>query len=122
MENEKHFSYGQLGVGIFLLVAGIALLLNNFDILNNAPVWKFWPIIFIAIGIGRLLDARSTRENQKGFWMLFLGTWFLISELHIFGLSYYNSWPILLIGMGIGMLWKSFYPSHNIAKDHCHGI
>jgi hypothetical protein len=121
MERGKQFSYGQLGVGIFLLIAGIALLLDNFAILNGVSVWKLWPVILIAIGIGRLLDARSTGEYQKGFWLLFIGSWFLVSELHIFGLNYHNSWPILLIGVGIGMLWKSIYPSHNIIKDHSDG-
>ncbi len=122
MERNNRFSFGQLGVGVFLLVIGSILLLDNFDIINTPSIWNFWPLILIIIGIGKLLDARLPQEYQKAFWMLFLGTWFLISELHLFGLSYHNSWPILLIGFGIGMLWKSLYPSQNTTEDHCHGI
>jgi hypothetical protein len=126
MEQNKRLSYGQIGVGIFLLIVGVALLLDKIDILsigilNNVPFWKFWPVIFIAMGISRLLDAQFAHEFQKGLWMLFLGTWFLVSELHVFGLTYHNSWPILIIGIGIGILWKSFYTSHDITKDHCNG-
>jgi predicted tellurium resistance membrane protein TerC len=122
MEHNKRHAHSQLGVGIFLLIVGVALLLENFNILNVGPVWRFWPVIIIAIGLGRLLDAQVTGEYQKAFWMLFIGGWLLISELHVFGLHYGNSWPILLIGIGIGMLWKSFYPEHmRIVKDHCNG-
>jgi hypothetical protein len=122
MEHNKRHAHSQLGVGIFLLIAGVALLLENFNILSVGPVWRFWPVIIIAIGLGRLLDAQVTGEYQKAFWMLFIGGWLLISELHVFGLYYSNSWPILLIGIGIGMLWKSFYPEHmRIVKDHCNG-
>jgi hypothetical protein len=122
MEQNKQRMYGQLGVGIFLLLAGVALMLDKFDILNTGSVWHYWPIIIIAIGIGRILDAQFAWEYRKAFWMLFLGAWLFISELHVFGLSYHTSWPILLIGIGIGMLWKSAYPGHErIIKEHCHG-
>jgi hypothetical protein len=122
MEHEKRRSYGRLGVGIFLLIVGIALLLDNFDILNARPIWHFWPVIFIAMGLGRLLDAEYAWEFRKAFWLLFLGAWFFVSEFRLFGLNYHNSWPILLIGIGIGIVWKSAYPAnYKIAKDHGNG-
>lgn len=122
MEQDKRYSYGHLGVGLFLLAAGVALLLDKFDIFYTGPIWHYWPVIIIAIGLGRLLDAQFNYEYRKAIWLLFIGAWFLVSELHLFGLSYNNSWPILLIGVGVGMLWKSAYPSHyRFAKDHCHG-
>jgi hypothetical protein len=121
MEHDKGFSYGQLGLGFFLLITGAVLLLSNFDIIETGSVWNFWPVIILIIGIGKLMDARLPREYQKAFWTLFLGAWFLVAELHLFGLDYHNSWPILLIGFGIGMLWKSLYPLHNTSEEHCHG-
>ena len=122
MEHDKRHYYGHLGVGLFLLFAGIALMLDKFDIFNAGPVWHYWPIIIIAVGLGRLLDAQFAWEYRKACWVLFIGAWLFISELHIFGLDYHDSWPILLIGVGIGMLWKSAYPSHfRFAKDHCNG-
>jgi hypothetical protein len=122
MEHSRQRPHSQLGTGIFLLIVGVILLFDNFGVLNVGSVWKFWPVIIIAIGLSKLLDAQFTREYQKAFSMLFIGSWLLISELHIFGLYYGNSWPILLIGIGIGMLWKSFYTEHReIIKEHSNG-
>jgi hypothetical protein len=122
MEQIKRYSYGHLGVGLFLLIAGIVLMLDNLDIFYVDSVWHYWPLIIIAIGLGKLLDAQFAWEYRKASWMLFIGGWLLVSELHLFGLSYHNSWPILLIGVGIGMLWKSAYLSQfKFEKDHCHG-
>jgi len=122
MEHNKRHSHSQLGIGIFLLIVGVALLLDNFDVLRVGSVWRFWPVIPIIIGLGRLLEAQTEREYQKGLWMLFIGCWLFISEFHVLGLYYSNSWPILLIGIGIGMLWKSFSPEHTrIVKDHYNG-
>ena len=122
MEHERRHSYGHLGMGIFLVLAGIALMMDKFDIFYAGQVWHYWPIIIITVGLGKLLDAQDGWEYRKAFSTLFIGSWLLISELHIFGLDYHNSWPILLIGVGIGMLWKSAYPSHyRFAKDHANG-
>ena len=122
MEHNRNRSYGQFGVGIFLCFVGVALLLSKFDVWSVGPVWHYWPLIFIVIGIGKLLDAQFGWEYRKAVWMLFMGCWFLISELHLFGFYYGNSWPILLIGIGIMILWKSMYPSHREIKEQCHGI
>jgi hypothetical protein len=122
MEHERRHSYHHIGVGIFLLIAGIVLMLDKFDIFYVDHVWHYWPIIILAIGLGKLLDAQFAWEYRKACWTLFIGGWFLTSELHIFGLEYHNSWPILLIGMGISMLWKSAsHPHFGYVKDHGNG-
>jgi len=122
MDHEQRHSYGHLGIGLFLLAAGVLLLLDKFDIFYAGHVWNYWPLFIIAIGLGKLLDAQFAWEYRKAFWTLFIGGWFLVSELHIFGLGYHDSWPILLIGIGITMLWKSLSPSQfHYAKGPCHG-
>jgi hypothetical protein len=123
MEHIHRRPYSQIGVGIFLLLAGAALMLGKFDFIYIDSPWHFWPVILLAIGIGKLADAEYSWEYRKAVWTLFIGSWFLVSELHLFGLSYRNSWPILLIGIGIGMLWKSIYPSNariRIGKEPDH--
>ena len=122
MMNIERKSYGRLGAGIFLVIAGMVLMAAHFDIFHTVPFWSFWPVILLAIGIGRLADAQNGHEYRKAFWMLFLGSWFLTCELHLFGLWYHNAWPILLIGVGIGMLWKSVYPArYRVAKENSNG-
>jgi len=107
MDRERRHAYWQLGIGLFLVIVGILLLLDRFDIVVVGPVWHFWPLILVAIGLGRIADARDAREYRKAFFWLFFGGWFLVNELHVLSLNYHNSWPLLMIGWGISMLWKS---------------
>ena len=37
-------------IGFFLVILGIAFLLDNFYIVNFDYIWRFWPVILIIIG------------------------------------------------------------------------
>ena len=76
MEHDKRHSYGHLGVGLFLLIAGIALMMDKFDIFYAGQVWHYWPIIIIVVGLGKLLDAQYAWEYRKACLEPFVGSWF----------------------------------------------
>jgi hypothetical protein len=79
MEDQKRHSYGQLGVGLFLLAAGVALMLDKFDIIHNVQAWHYWPTIIIAVGLGKLMDAQFAWEYRKACSTLFIGAWLFMS-------------------------------------------
>ena len=43
--------------------------------------------------------------------MIYLGLWFFINEFHIMGFWYTSSWPLLVVGVGIGMIWRAIESS-----------
>ena len=112
MEQTSSPQYrGSLVAGILLLAVGLAFLLDNFDVIYiGEPVSHFWPLIIVALGLVRIFQAESSSERRKGFGWVFFGLWLLVSVLHMFGLTFHNSWPLLLIGFGINAIWKSVTP------------
>jgi hypothetical protein len=107
----QYRSNGSLVVGLILVAVGLLFLLDNFDIIYvGEPITKFWPALVIALGLVRIVQAETPSERRRGFFWTFIGFWLLVSVLHIFGLSFDNSWPILLIGMGINSIWKAVDP------------
>jgi len=106
-------SFWSIAIGLFLLVVGSLMLADNLHLVEVGSVWRFWPIMFIAVGIGKLFDERSAESRRDGLFWFFLGSWFLVCEFELFGLSYGTSWPLLLIGWGIAMVLRSL----NIPRD-----
>ncbi len=102
---------GTLVAGIMLFALGMLFLLDNFDVLYiGEPVSHFWPLILVAIGLAKMLQAESSWERRRGFAWVYFGLWLLASVLHMFGLTFHNSWPLLLIGFGISAVWKAVTP------------
>jgi len=122
MDARKSFS-AHIVVGSLLLLAGAALLLENFGVTEIGPLWRFWPLILIGLGIARISNAASRREEGAGIWLLLLGIWFTISIFHVGGLTFGDTWPAIFIALGVSMIWKSLpgVPTMHQEKEHAHG-
>ncbi len=122
MQARKWFS-AHIFIGSFLVLAGGALLLENFDLIDIGSVWRFWPLILVGLGIARMREAASRREQGAGLWLLLLGLWLTVSILNIGGLTFSDTWPAIIIAAGLSMLWKSLpaLPQLNQEKEHLHG-
>lgn len=96
----------QTMLGVAILLMGLFFLLDNASIIEIGPFWKYWPLILVVAGIGKILNADTKRAQIEGTWLAFVGAWLFISFNHIFGLSFRNSWPLLIIAWGMSILWK----------------
>ena len=60
-----------------------------------------WPLIFVVIGVGKLLS--TVRAGGSGVWFLFLGGIFLLHTFRILSLS--DSWPLFVVVAGLSMMF-----------------
>jgi hypothetical protein len=82
-----------LFTGLVLIAAGIVFLTGNLGI----AIRYWWPMLFVLVGIPKLLRLRTL---WHGLWLVAVGAWLELVQLHQFGLTYANSWPMLLIIIG----------------------
>lgn len=123
MKGKKRLG-SQLLVGALLILAGLALLLENQDIIDVGPIWRYWPLLVIGFGIAKLFRADTREEQGSGLWILIIGLWFLVSVQRLWGLSFHETWPAVFIAFGASMLWKSLPPMspHDSEKENAHGL
>jgi hypothetical protein len=113
----------QLLVGSLLILAGLALLLENQDVIDVGPIWRYWPLLVVGFGIAKLFRADTREEQGSGLWIFIIGLWFLVSVLRLWDLSFHETWPAVFIAFGVSMLWKSLPPmsSHDTEEGNAHG-
>jgi len=95
----------QMMIGLMLMAVGIFLALGRFGLVDVPGTWpRIWPVVFIGLGVGKLMTPRSD-GRRHGVGLLLFGTWLLLNELHIWRAR--DSWPLFLVALGIRIAWNA---------------
>jgi LiaF transmembrane domain len=98
----------QIVVGLIILGMGAVLLLDRYSDVRHIRSW--WPLVPILMGVVRLTNThpqprRRAGIRRSGVWFIMIGVWAFVSDSHLFGFTYGTSWPLLIIGAGVLMVW-----------------
>jgi phage shock protein PspC (stress-responsive transcriptional regulator) len=113
MKNRDHFLekhkelHPRVGVGIFLIVLGLALLVATNDLLGLGSVKDYftWETALVFIGAILLLNLQFT----GGLILISIGTWFFIEnrDYEIPEIVKTIYWPSVIVLVGLGFIISS---------------
>ena len=93
-----------LATGLALILIGVLFLLDNLRIVDLRLAWDAWPLSIVLVGVVCLIDRR---DRSTGLWLVAIGLWLFVNEYELWGLSYGDSWPLLVVVVGISMVFKA---------------
>jgi hypothetical protein len=103
----------QLGIGLFFILLGVALLVATNDLLHLGSVSSYftWQTALIFIGLLLLLNLRFT----GGLLMIAGGIWFLLDDIFIVtpGIVKTIYWPAVIVLIGISFIISSIFKLKN---------
>ena len=103
-ERETPVASGRLIFGLVLVGLGLFFLLDRLGMVRFDLPWQWWPLILVALGVGKLLRG-GRRDAQGGVWLIFVGAWLICNFQGYFGLAWDNSWPLFLVAGGAMLVW-----------------
>jgi predicted membrane protein len=98
---------GRLALGLVVIAIGVLFTLDRLGYVDAGDFWEYWPVLLVAIGIGRVLQPRGTHERGFGLVLILFGVWFLLSNLDVIHYTFGDVWPVLLVVLGIMMVWRA---------------
>jgi hypothetical protein len=107
-DNNSYYWRKQLMWGLLLIGIGAALLLDQLDLFNIYDLWHYWPLILIVLGINKMIGYPTAADFTSGLWTVFIGIWLFAVFEHMFGMTFRNSWPYLIIAWGVTLVLKPF--------------
>src|SRR5690242_9748219 len=93
--------------GFIFVAIGLVFLLGNMGFLDVNAVVRFWPVLLIAAGVFKLVESRDDYRSGSGIFWIVVGLLFLMSNFHVLQLALRDIWPVMLIGIGVLLLWRS---------------
>lgn len=91
--------------GLVLVIIGAALLLREWDIVPAVHLSRYIaPAVLIGLGVSRWLTPRADGRGGSGLLFVTLGVLLLLQNLHVW--AFHQSWPLLLVIVGLGIIWK----------------
>ena len=91
-------------VGAVVCLVGVLLLLDHLNIISVDHLWRFWPLILIAVGAAHMAEPG---RRPWGAVVLLVGTLFLLNSLNILRFNWAELWPLAIIIAGGMMIWNS---------------
>jgi predicted membrane protein len=100
-------NHGRIFWGLILIVVGILFLLDQMGQLDIGYIFsRYWPAIFILIGLSMII-ANDFKATGAGVFFILFGAFFLLMDMRIFDHRVWHYfWPLLIIGLGLWILIK----------------
>lgn len=112
-ERTPSVDVGKLVFGVAVIVLGIGFWLDEMDRFDVGELFLYWPVLLIAIGLGKMVSPEQRGKRCGGITLIVVGTLFLLNNMGI--LAFGDSWPIALIIAGIYLVWQGFGSSSSAA-------
>jgi len=100
----------QVTTGLLLVASGTLLLLVQRDVVELESVWRYWPVALIVVGIIKLVAPGQGRDLPNGTLETLAGLWFLACNLNWLGFTYRETWPLVLVAIGLSQAVKALQP------------
>jgi hypothetical protein len=70
-------------------------------------LWDYWPLVFVGIGLGKVMQPAGAPGRSSGAIFIVIGIWWLLANLDVLDHDPIDFWPVVLILVGAGILWRA---------------
>ncbi|MDR7090126.1 LiaI-LiaF-like domain-containing protein [Cellvibrio fibrivorans] len=93
-------------IGAFILIIGLIALIDKLNIFESLHFFQFWPTVFIAVGILKILHSKGRSSIFIGGGLIFVGVVLTLKHLGLLNINLWDWWPAILIAVGAYIMFK----------------
>jgi hypothetical protein len=101
----------RLVLGLALMAFGTLFLLDELRIVDFDDIFRWWPVIPVAVGLTMIARPAGTASRAFGTLLAVFGVWQLLYDFDFIDFEFWDAWPLLLIGAGAWVVWRSLSES-----------
>lgn len=93
-------------IGAFILMIGLLALIDKLNIFESLHFFQFWPTVFIAVGILKILHSKARSSIIIGGGLIIVGVVLTLKHLGFLHINLWDWWPAMLIAVGAYIMFK----------------
>ncbi len=123
MSTDKSYEWRkQLMWGLALIALGVAIFLDQMDLVDIHSLWHYWPLLLVIGGVNKMIGYPTAKDFTSGLWSVLIGLWIFAVFEDMYGLTWRNSWPFVIIVTGITIILeplikKRFAPNEELKNE-----
>lgn len=94
--------------GLIIVLIGVVLLLDRMGYVRAGNVFDYWPLLLVAIGLGKVVSSRHSGGQVSGIIIATIGIVIFCQRQGYISLDWSVIWPVILIVIGLSALAKAF--------------
>jgi predicted membrane protein len=98
---------GQVVIGLVVIAMGLLFLLDNLGFLDFRFTLQFWPMLLMVFGVLKIVQTRTAQGMFVGAALILVGALMTLKGLGFLYFSWRTIWPVLLIGLGLSVIFRS---------------
>jgi hypothetical protein len=106
--NERPAITGRMVWGLVVLTLGVLWTLDNLGQIDASEIVRWWPLVALGWGLMLLTGANGPRKPTAGWIWTIIGTTSLLRPLGIANADVFDFWPMLLVVLGGGLVWRAW--------------
>ena len=99
--------------GLILFTLGVLFLLDRLDVVEMGRLWDYWPLVFVGVGLGKVMQPAGAPGRASGLIFIIVGAWWLLANLDVLDHDPVDFWPVVLILIGASVLWRAIESARN---------
>ena len=112
----------RLILGLSLIAIGVIYSLDRLGYFEAGNLLRWWPIVLVAAGLGKLFSPGSSSSRWTGLLLTGIGAWLLLERVDLLYVSFWDWWPLLLIGFGARFVMQGMRGAPRSPVDAGHSI
>ena len=100
-------------MGLIVFTLGVLFLLDELDYLSMGELWDYWPLVFVGVGLNKLMQPAGAAGRATGAVFIAVGVWWLLANLDVLEHDPVDLWPVLLMLIGGSILWRAVEASRH---------
>jgi predicted membrane protein len=113
---SRGFLTPRVVIGLLVVAFGVAMLLDNLDVLSAARILRYWPFGVVMIGIAYILRGDSRSERSFGGVVAIVGMLFALDLFFGVRIQFWRWWPIAIVLFGLLIVSRAFHPQDATSK------